>query len=167
MTMHPTASDSAHTGVAADSPARRRFLRWLAGGALAASAVVAASAGEQFMTPPLTTPRPQPVVVPGAQAPALSTATYVAPVRAYLVQDDGGYYAVSATCTHLGCLVEEVGTGLQCPCHGSRFTQDGEPVNGPALRPLPHFSVTRSPTGDLVIDPNIAVAAGIRLPVAT
>ena len=163
MTTHPPGGDSVHIGTA-DSPARRRFLRWLAGGALAASAVVAASAGEQFMTPPLTTPRPQPVFVPGVQAPALSTAAYVAAARAYLAQDEGGYYAVSATCTHLGCLVEEAGAGLLCPCHGSRFTEDGAIVNGPALRPLPHFSVTRSPAGDLVIDPNVVVAAGVRLP---
>lgn len=167
MTTHPNAGNSVHTGSAADWPARRRFLRWLAGAAVAASAVVAATAGEQFMTPPLKTPRPKPAVVPIAQAPPLSAAAYIAPVRAYLVQDEGGYYAVSATCTHLGCLVEDQSAGLQCPCHGSRFAQDGELVNGPAQRPLPHFLVTRSAAGGLVIDPNIVVVPGTRLPVAT
>lgn len=149
---------------ASDSPTRRRFLHWVAGGALGATAVIAAIAGEQFMTPPLTTPRPQPAVVPVAQAPALATARYVSSVRAYLIQDALGYYAVSATCTHLGCLVEEQGTGLQCPCHGSRFDRTGQNLNGPALRPLPHFAVARNEAGDLVIDPNEQVEAPTRLP---
>ncbi|MDX3323447.1 MULTISPECIES: FAD-dependent oxidoreductase [Streptomyces] len=52
---------------------------------------------------------------------------------------DGTAHAVSARCTHLGCLVafNEAETAWECPCHGSRFGIDGEVLHGPALRPLP------------------------------
>lgn len=51
---------------------------------------------------------------------------------------DGGLHAVSARCTHLGCLVafNEAETAWECPCHGSRFATDGAVLQGPATRPL-------------------------------
>ncbi|MET7370291.1 FAD-dependent oxidoreductase [Streptomyces sp. NPDC005566] len=56
---------------------------------------------------------------------------------------DGMAHAVSARCTHLGCLVafNEAETAWECPCHGSRFGINGEVLHGPALRPLPPRSV--------------------------
>lgn len=53
--------------------------------------------------------------------------------------DDGALHAVSARCTHLGCLVawNAAERSWDCPCHASRFTPDGEILNGPATRPLP------------------------------
>jgi glycine/D-amino acid oxidase-like deaminating enzyme/nitrite reductase/ring-hydroxylating ferredoxin subunit len=55
--------------------------------------------------------------------------------------EDGALHTVSATCTHMGCLVDFDHTDRQwaCPCHGSRFTPDGHVLEGPAvtdLRPL-------------------------------
>jgi cytochrome b6-f complex iron-sulfur subunit len=50
--------------------------------------------------------------------------------------------AVSRTCTHQGCTVllpESPGATLDCPCHGSRFTTQGQVINGPAVRPLPAY----------------------------
>jgi Rieske Fe-S protein len=41
------------------------------------------------------------------------------------------------TCTHLRCRVAPVsGGGFSCPCHGSRYDEEGRPVSGPAPRPL-------------------------------
>jgi Rieske Fe-S protein len=47
-------------------------------------------------------------------------------------------HAVSATCTHLGCIVEWNGaeTTWDCPCHGSRYGVDGEVISAPASQPL-------------------------------
>jgi glycine/D-amino acid oxidase-like deaminating enzyme/nitrite reductase/ring-hydroxylating ferredoxin subunit len=52
--------------------------------------------------------------------------------------EDGAMHAVSATCTHLGCLVafNRTERAWECPCHGSRFGPDGEILQGPATRPL-------------------------------
>lgn len=44
--------------------------------------------------------------------------------------------AVSAICTHTGCLVQRVSSGFGCPCHKSDFDEEGKPLNGPAPRPL-------------------------------
>ena len=41
------------------------------------------------------------------------------------------------TCTHLRCRVAPVeGGGFTCPCHGSRYDDEGRPVTGPAKEPL-------------------------------
>jgi glycine/D-amino acid oxidase-like deaminating enzyme/nitrite reductase/ring-hydroxylating ferredoxin subunit len=60
-----------------------------------------------------------------------------AKVAAYR-DDDGNVHAVSPVCTHLGCLVGfNAGEKTwDCPCHGSRFTVDGEVIEGPATTDL-------------------------------
>ncbi|MBC9729854.1 FAD-dependent oxidoreductase [Streptomyces sp. TRM68367] len=51
---------------------------------------------------------------------------------------DGQLHAVSACCTHLGCLVafNRTERAWECPCHGSRFDPDGHVLQGPAVYPL-------------------------------
>jgi glycine/D-amino acid oxidase-like deaminating enzyme/nitrite reductase/ring-hydroxylating ferredoxin subunit len=53
--------------------------------------------------------------------------------------DSGELLALSARCTHLGCIVRWTpgDRAWECPCHGSRFTADGTLVQGPATRDLP------------------------------
>jgi len=52
--------------------------------------------------------------------------------------DTGQLHAVSAVCTHMGCVVGWNATdrSWDCPCHGSRFGIDGSVIHGPATSPL-------------------------------
>jgi glycine/D-amino acid oxidase-like deaminating enzyme/nitrite reductase/ring-hydroxylating ferredoxin subunit len=61
--------------------------------------------------------------------------------------DTGEVHAVSARCTHLGCIVNfnEAETAWECPCHGSRFGIDGSVIQGPANRPLEPRDVSAGP----------------------
>jgi glycine/D-amino acid oxidase-like deaminating enzyme/nitrite reductase/ring-hydroxylating ferredoxin subunit len=51
---------------------------------------------------------------------------------------DGSLTLRSATCTHMGCTVawNDAERTWDCPCHGSRFTPEGEVISGPAPTPL-------------------------------
>jgi glycine/D-amino acid oxidase-like deaminating enzyme/nitrite reductase/ring-hydroxylating ferredoxin subunit len=55
-------------------------------------------------------------------------------VAAYRDQD-GRLHAVAGRCTHLGCLVawNAAERTWDCPCHGSRYTYDGQVIQGPAV----------------------------------
>ncbi|MCI5221660.1 MAG: hypothetical protein D3924_03000 [Candidatus Electrothrix sp. AR4] len=48
-------------------------------------------------------------------------------------------WAVSRTCTHLGCRLNflEDKQLIECPCHQSRFTEEGKLINGPAKKTYP------------------------------
>ena len=71
--------------------------------------------------------------------------THISNGRFYLSRlPDGGFLALYQRCTHLGCSVpwDQSEGAFICPCHSSRFTQDGIVQNPPAPRPLDTFAVT-------------------------
>ncbi len=59
---------------------------------------------------------------------------------------DGALVALSAVCTHLGCIVqwEKDKQDFLCPCHAGRYTADGIVISGPPPRPLPKLPFTVS-----------------------
>lgn len=68
-------------------------------------------------------------------------------------QTNGGKLrALSAKCTHSGCIVEwQQGKDLiNCPCHGSRFDVTGNVLNGPATKPLGQFKVVAKGSDALI-----------------
>jgi cytochrome b6-f complex iron-sulfur subunit len=81
--------------------------------------------------------------------------TFIKEQKVYIVRAKEGYfYAVSAICTHLGCITSwrperEI---IACPCHGSKFTLKGNVIAGPAPRPLPRFLISLDEQGQLVVD---------------
>lgn len=55
--------------------------------------------------------------------------------------ESGGYLALLLRCTHAGQALTKAGSGYFCPLHGSRFSQIGDVVKGPATSPLQHLPV--------------------------
>jgi cytochrome b6-f complex iron-sulfur subunit len=63
-------------------------------------------------------------------------------------------YALSTTCTHLGCTPNwlEREQKFKCPCHGSGFYISGINFEGPAPRPLERWAVSVGDDGQIVVD---------------
>ena len=80
----------------------------------------------------------------------------------FVFRDDQGIYAISAVCTHLGCIVAQSEQGFACPCHGSKFDRRGDVVGGPAPRALPWLEVSRAADGKLLVLADNEVPAGTR-----
>ena len=92
--------------------------------------------------------------------------TPIPQIRAWLLRDENGFYAISGTCTHLGCTVAlQDDSTLVCPCHGSMFDLQGAILAGPAELALQYVEVTRSPDNKLVVNTNVIVPESQRLPV--
>lgn len=75
--------------------------------------------------------------------------------RAVVVHDALGIRALSAVCTHEGCLVHDTPSRreLICPCHGAAFDYQGNALRGPAKRPLSWLEV-KEEAGELLLDPS-------------
>jgi cytochrome b6-f complex iron-sulfur subunit len=73
--------------------------------------------------------------------------------KVFVVHGGGGFFALSATCTHLGCMTryEKENNRIFCPCHGSQFAVDGAVTGGPAPRALPRLDLVLE-GGRLVVD---------------
>lgn len=73
-------------------------------------------------------------VLPGRGAVLRSGARLLAVYR----DREGTVHRRSAVCTHAGCIVHWNSTleGWECPCHGSRYSPEGEVVTGPAVEGL-------------------------------
>lgn len=90
--------------------------------------------------------------------------TVVPPGRnVFVFHDEKGFYAISAVCTHLGCIVRQASAGFNCPCHGSRFDSVGRVIGGPAPRPLDWYALFLAPDGQLVVDEGAKVKVGTYL----
>jgi cytochrome b6-f complex iron-sulfur subunit len=137
----------------ADSPARRRFLRFLGSFSIVSTISIIAAPIVGFLIPPkvqsssgggkvlaatLTDiPANTGIVVAMGSKPVIVTNT------------EAGIAAFSAVCTHLGCIVDFDTTARQivCPCHDGRFNAaTGVVVSGPPPRQLP--PVTTALEGD-------------------
>ncbi len=75
-------------------------------------------------------------------------------LNTWVVKAEGKVYALSTTCTHLGCTPNwlEREQKFKCPCHGSGFYITGINFEGPAPRPLERWAVSIGDDGQLVVD---------------
>lgn len=84
-----------------------------------------------------------------------------------IARDEGGLYAMSATCTHASCnLNSTFGTlidgGIHCGCHGSEFDNNGAVLKGPALSPLKHHLCVVDCEGNVWVDSMVVVPSDTR-----
>ncbi len=79
----------------------------------------------------------------------LGSSTLLEEIPAILHHTEEGFSALSLTCTHLGCTLEQDDADLSCPCHGSRFNEDGEVLQGPAKENLSEFRIETQTDGHL------------------
>lgn len=58
--------------------------------------------------------------------------------KAFVQRLEGGFLAFSTVCPHLRCVVNwnEIQKRFECPCHGAKFSRNGEVLEGPPPRPL-------------------------------
>ena len=131
--------------------ARRRFTQWFLGtsvGALAASVLYPVF---RFLDPPrIAEQSVQQVEVGPANDPDLIDKGFKIvrfgnePVIVVKAGDDD-FRALTATCTHLDCIVEyrrEMGV-IYCNCHGGQYDLTGRNIAVPPPRPLTQLVVHR------------------------
>lgn len=130
---------------------RRDFLRSLSiWTAIAAGTLVAVSLLRQFV-PRLTRHRKRFRIGTGDEYP-VNSFTYIEDWQLFVYRDHEGIRAVSAVCTHLGCIIGRTDEGFQCPCHGSCYNDEGQVLSGAATKDLPWFALQRDVDGRIVVD---------------
>jgi cytochrome b6-f complex iron-sulfur subunit len=74
---------------------------------------------------------------PGSVNPFVNGKFYLARLK------EGGFLALSRSCTHLGCTVPWVAkeNKFVCPCHSSEFDIRGEVISPPAPRALDLYQI--------------------------
>ena len=133
---------------------RRRFFAKLGLGSLSIAAGGTAVFAYQFLSPNVLY-EPSPIVNAGKpESFAEDSVTLDVKSGIYIIRAKEGFFALSAVCTHLGCLTAwkpEMGI-IACPCHGSKFHREGNKIEGPAPRPLPWLRTWVNDEGDLMVD---------------
>ena len=140
------------------SPSRRHFLSWLA---VAWTAFAAATGGAlslvlRFMFPnvlfePKTSFK---IGFPEDYEAGVVDERWKGKFGVWIVRTATQIYALSTTCTHLGCTPNwlEAENKFKCPCHGSGFYKTGINFEGPAPRPLERFRITLVEDGQILVD---------------
>ena len=130
-------------------PTRRSFFNmlWIILGGVALAEFVAVAFA--FLRPPKLKARREDAdsIITAGVVESFTPNSVTAFVRGkfYLARlEDGGFLALSRTCTHLGCSVPWVAKEMQfaCPCHGSAFDITGNVIDAPAPRALDIYPMT-------------------------
>lgn len=140
---------------AAPAPDRRRFINWFLGtsfGALIAAVVYPVI---RYMSPPrIPEPSTAQIEAGDTNDPAFAQKAFkivrfgsdpVIVIRA----GDNDFRALTATCTHLDCIVgyQKDQNRIWCNCHGGSYDLNGRNLGGPPPRPLTALKVNLVPKG--------------------
>jgi cytochrome b6-f complex iron-sulfur subunit len=129
---------------------RRKFFVSAGNAAIGIAALGSIGVTLDFLSPKVLLELPRRFIVGVLAAMQPNSVTFDPEHRLIVFRDKQGYfYALSAVCTHLGCIVEWKENGIPghpdgviaCPCHGSVFSKTGDVVRGPAPRSLDRFKM--------------------------
>lgn len=165
-----------------ESESRRSFLQKLGLGSLLAGLFGFGYQSFRSLIPNVVYEAPRKFKI-GIPTQLADGVTFLEDKHLYIFREGKSFYAVSGTCTHLGCTVKYTALNqpktvevngekkvinfeFQCPCHGSKFYADGTNYAGPAPRPLRWYNLELSPDdGQLIVNMNQEVEQNFRLTV--
>ncbi len=148
-----------------DALTRRRMLSWLSGFGLFGSLIITVFSNLIFIKPRATYGQPNRFSIGKPEEFPSGARISLDARRVCIVRDGDQVAAISTTCTHLGCIVSVSETGFACPCHGSRYDQDGNVTGGPAPKALPWYHVSLAPNGEIEVDKDSEIEPGTYLKV--
>ena len=129
-----------------ENDGRRKFLGVCLAGATAAAAVAAGYPVFRYLAPRSGESGAQKLVIPAGELREGEARFFeYQGASAVLVKTQKGeLVALSAVCTHLGCVVQWVKEKQHflCPCHAGQFATDGSVLAGPPPRPLAKIPIT-------------------------
>lgn len=132
---------------------RRAFLALLGASAMSVAGLGTSVTAVRYLWPEVLFEADTRFVLGRPEEIAAGTVLVLPEQKVFVVRDQAGFFALSSTCTHLGCMTryEKENGRIFCPCHGSQFSPDGRVVGGPAPRPLPRLKLVVE-DGRLVVD---------------
>lgn len=137
-----------------DTQNRRTFIGTCLTGAAAAATAAVIYPVYRYLAPREGTFRAEKVSFPAADIPEGEAKffEYAGSSAVVVRTKEGTLIALSAVCTHLGCIVqwEKDKQDFLCPCHAGRYTAGGTVLSGPPPRPLPKLPITQA-EGKIII----------------
>lgn len=88
------------------------------------------------------------------------TLTWIREKELFVLRNEAGFGVFSSRCTHLGCTVRRTAEGFFCPCHGARYDERGQVMQGPARSPLPWHAIWLEQDGRIWVDTGEEVEVG-------
>lgn len=147
---------------------RRHFLEMIGLGAVGATVVGSVVLSAAYLSPNVVKEPPVRFKIGHPDDYPPGSVSLEREQKVFIVRAKEGYfYALSAVCTHLGCITNwkpEDGI-VACPCHGSRFDREGNVIAGPAPRSLPRYAMSLDDQGQLVVDKSVIVSGETTLKV--
>lgn len=123
-----------------DTSGRRKFLFTCLTGLCGAAAAAVVWPVYRFLAPRKGGDTAAAVVIPESELGEGQAKFFqYAGSTGVLVRKKGGeLVALSAVCTHLGCIVQwqKEKQDFLCPCHGGHFSAEGAVLSGPPPKPL-------------------------------
>lgn len=161
---------------------RRHFLTYLSGAFIAGGFLLQGVAALRSLFPRILYEPPTKFKV-GVPSDFPQGVRFIPEHRLFIIRNEDRFHSISAICTHLGCTVnladysppkeytshagKEISETYEfhCPCHGSKYRENGNVYAGPAPKPLPWFKMYLAPDGQMVVDTNVHVQHEFRLKV--